>query len=150
MLFERAVKELTTVISKSEDAYINEGWVRAKMESYFEGKRGTSRLDIVIDKFISQNSVEAPTSEILRLSIMQYTFGYFVRDIVYANRFRNDPEKCKAYGGEHTKLLFANALIQWKIMCEQLGYNFEEMLSLGQEHLEERYKDFNRDGWAKL
>jgi hypothetical protein len=67
---------------------------------------------------------------------------------VYANRFRNN-EKDAALYRAHSKLLFANALIQWKLMCEQLGFDWDEMLALGQTHLEERFKDFQKDGWAK-
>ncbi len=150
MLFQKAIEPLTLVIQKEIGEYLGPSWVEERLEMFFNGQRKRDKTDEVIANFISENCVEAPTTEVLRLSIMQYTFGYFVRDIVYANRFRNNLERCKAYKGEHTKLLFANSLIQWKLMCEQLGYDWDEMLALGQEHLEERYKDFMKDGWAKL
>ena len=150
MLFETAVKKLTPILQEEIGGYLTESWVESRLELFFDGKRSEDKADMIMSSFIKDNSVEAPTSEIFRLVIMQYTFGYFCRDITYKNRFRNNPTKRKIYGGEHTKLLFANALIQWKLMCEQLGWDWEEMLALGQEHLEERYKDFMKDGWAKL
>jgi len=149
MLFDKAIIPVTELIHKEGMGYITESWVRVRMERYFEGSREGDKAGFIIDKFVRDNLVEAPTTEILRLSIMEYTFGYFVRDLVYKNRFRNNPKDRGIYEA-HSKLTFANALIQWKLMCEQLGFDWNEMLALGQEHLEERYKDFMKDGWAKV
>ena len=149
MLFETAIKELLPVIHKEGYTFYTEEAIRAYMEVYFGGIVVKDKFWQIVDKFVCEKSVEAPTSEILRLAIMGYTFGYFQRDIIYKNRFRNNP-KDKGIYMAHSKLSFANALIQWKLMCEQLGFDWEEELALGQEHLEERYKDFRKDRWAKL
>lgn len=148
MLFERAIKELTPILQEQIGSYITESWVEDNLELYFDSM-GRDYTDGIIPQFVRENHVEAPTTEILRLAIMQYTFGYFSRDLVYKNRFRNNPKDFGVYRA-HSKLSFANALIQWKLMCEQLGFDWDEMLALGQEHLEERYKDFMKDGWTKL
>lgn len=149
MLFEKAMAPLMQKLVLEGVGYATESWVRAMLENFFDGKREDGRVGRVVEEFVTENLVEAPTTEILRLSIMQYTFGYFVKDLVYKNRFRNTPRDYGLYKA-HSKLAFANALIQWKLMCEQLGFDWDEMLALGQEHLEERYKDFMKDGWAKL
>jgi len=149
MLFEKAIIPLTKLLQEMGNTYITESWTRDRLGMFFDGDRKSDKSDEVIKKFVTDNLVEAPTIEILRLSIMEYTFGYFVRDLVYKNRFRNNPKDCGVYTA-HSKLSFANALIQWKLMCEQLGFDWDEMLALGQEHLEERYRDFMEDGWAKL
>lgn len=149
MLFEKATAPLTRLLQGKGYNYLTESWVRERLERFFDGVSDKDGIHEILGKFVEENSVEAPTTEILRLSIMEYTFGYFVRDLVYKNRFRNNPIDKGIYT-THSKLSFANALIQWKLMCEQLGFDWDEMLALGQEHLEERYKDFMRDGWAKL
>lgn len=149
MLFEKAIAPLTQAFYEEGITYATESWVESELELFFEGERGDDVISKIIEKFVTDNSVEAPTTEILRLSIMEYTFGYFIRDLVYKNRFRNSPKDFGLYRA-HSKLSFANALIQWKLMCEQLGFDWNEMLALGQEHLEERYKDFMKDGWASL
>ena len=149
MLFEKAITPLTRKFHEEGLDYANESWTRDRLELFFDGDRGDNEVVRIIEGFVTENLVEAPTTEILRLSIMQYTFGYFVRDLVYKNRFRNNPRDQGVYRA-HSQLTFANALIQWKLMCEQLGFDWDEMLALGQEHLEERYKDFMKDGWAKL
>jgi len=149
MLFEKAIAPLTKILQGDGDSYITESWTQDRLGMFFDGDRKGDKADGIIKKFVTDNLVEAPTTEILRLSIMEYTFGYLVKDLVYKNRFRNNPKDYGVYKA-HSKLAFANALIQWKLMCEQLGFDWDEMLVLGQEHLEERYKDFMEDGWAKL
>jgi len=149
MLFEKAVEKILPILQKEIGSYLTESWVKKRLEDFFDGKKVGDKTDTVISTFVWKNFVEAPTTEILRLSIMEYTFGYFVRDLVYKNRFRNNPKDRGIYKA-HSQLSFANALIQWKLMCEQLGFDWDEMLALGQEHLEERHKDFMEDGWAKL
>uniref|UniRef100_A0A6M3K4J3 Uncharacterized protein n=1 Tax=viral metagenome TaxID=1070528 RepID=A0A6M3K4J3_9ZZZZ len=150
MLFEKGVAKSLVEIQKRGYGYYSEHSLTSYMEAFFEGTLPKeSALYKHIANLVEEYNIEAPTSEILRLSIMEYTFGYFVRDLVYKNRFRNNEKDARVYNA-HSKLTFANALIQWKLMCEQLGFDWEEMLALGQEHLEERYKDFRQDGWAKL
>lgn len=149
MLFEKAIAPLTKILQDRIGNYLTDTWVRVRLEMFFDGKKEKDGAEKIIQEFVSKNLVEAPATEILRLSIMQYTFGYFTRDILYKNRFRNNPKDYGIYKA-HSQLSFANALIQWKLMCEQLDWDWDEMLALGQEHLEERYKDFMIDGWTKL
>ena len=147
MLFEKSILPLTKILQDELVGYINPTWTREALARYYNGEGKGNKADKIVAKFVCDNLVEAPTTEVARTAIMQYTFGYFCRDIVYKNRFRNSPVDLGVYTA-HSKLSFANALIQWKLMCEQLGFDWDEMLALGQEHLNERYKDFIRDGWT--
>lgn len=44
----------------------------------------------------------------------------------------------------------ADMLTQLFLLCETLSWNFDDLRVMGMQHLEERQKDFIRDGWAEI
>lgn len=144
MLFEKAIPLLTQRLFNDGVKYATNSWSESLLIEYFAGKNPKGEVGQLVGEFIRDNLVEPPTSISFRLNIVSYTLGYLIRDLVYMERFPQDAHIYKA----HAKLSFANALIQWKLLCEQLGLVWGEELALGEEHLRERYKDFEQDGWV--
>lgn len=112
-----------------------------------------------IEKVLAELKKNEPTSDnkFFRLSIIAYEFGDLNRAIVYANRFNEsnktqygskwkDPDGILAEG----KLALADMLTQIQMLCLTLEWDFEELRELGANHLRERQKDFQRDGWAEV
>uniref|UniRef100_A0A6M3LJT1 Uncharacterized protein n=1 Tax=viral metagenome TaxID=1070528 RepID=A0A6M3LJT1_9ZZZZ len=150
MIFENAVKDVTGILHNEGHHFVTEDWVRQTMREHFVHKLDLSNgVKGKIGDFISTNLVEPPTSLIARTAIMAYTAGYLYRDLVYMERFPRDSKDYKIHKA-HSQLSFANALIQWKLLAEQLGLDWDEMIALGEEHLKERYKDFTEDGWVGM
>lgn len=100
-----------------------------------------------------------PTSDnrFFRLSIIAYELGDLNRAIVYANRFNESngvqfgsnwksPDAVIAEG----KLAMLDLLTQLHMLCLSMNWDFEELRELGAQHLEERQKDFIRDGWTEV
>ena len=147
MIFEKAIEPLRVELVERGFAYTTLVHTEACLREYFKGNRQQGDFGKLIEQFVDENLVEAPTSIPFRVSIMTYTFGYLARDLVYMERF---PKNAKDYRihKAHSELSFANALIQWTLLCEQMGLDWDEMLALGGEHLRERYKDFHEDGWV--
>jgi hypothetical protein len=150
MLFEEAIPLIERRLwAEGFDYLMGGSWVRAVMEEHYDGKNTDhfGEAGKIVTNFIKENLVEAPTSLAFRMAIMAYTQGYLFRDLVYMERFPKNTQDYNVHK-EHSKLTFANALIQWTLLCKQLNLDWDEMLRLGEEHLAERYRDFQEDGWV--
>lgn len=101
-----------------------------------------------------------------RLAIINYEFGDLNRSIVYSERFCNDETIFKV--GDNKKVMFrdgfkdkniilsegklalSDMLTQLYLLSLSLGWDWEELRKDGCQHLEERHKDFKRDGWTEV
>ncbi len=112
-----------------------------------------------IEKELIELKKNEPSSdnEFFRLAIMDYELGDLARSLVYSNRF-NESNKVQ-YGSNwispevilsNGKLAMADLVTQLHMLCLSLGWNFEDLRELGLEHLRERQKDFERDGWSEV
>jgi len=92
-----------------------------------------------------------PTSDnqFFRLAILMYEMGDLNRSIVYAERFKDD-EKARITHLANGKLALADALAQIYLLCQSVGWNFNDLRKLGAEHLKERQEDFKRQGWRDI
>jgi hypothetical protein len=81
-----------------------------------------------------------------RLLIITYEMGDLTRDIFYANRF---PEEREAHLA-NVSLSIADLLVQLSLLCKELGLDEEELRRLGWNHLQERYQEFQKRGWAPV
>jgi len=116
----------------------------------------TTKSDCVDTKLKILKSQE-PNSDNLffRLAIIGYEWGDLQRSIVYAERFRNkllfrDGFKDKSIILSEGKLAMADMLTQLYLLTISLGWDWDELRELGAQHLEERHKDFKRDGWTEV
>lgn len=150
MIFENALPGLQKLLQDNGYSYATSSWVEATARQYYARELKSGKLKNLIEAYITDNLVEPPTPIMFRIAIMAYTAGYLYKDLVYMERFPNKDSKDYRARKAHSQLTFANALIQWKLLCEQLGLDWEEMLKLGEEHLKERYADFQKDGWVGL
>lgn len=89
---------------------------------------------------------EKPADIFFRLSIISYEIGDLNKDIVYAFRF---PDQKRAHLA-NAQLSLADALTQLSILCKELGFDEEELRKLGWQHLEERYGEFEENGWEVI
>lgn len=119
--------------------------------------------------------LQEPNSDNLffRNSIIGYEWGDLQRAIVYAERFTNKETIFKVEDGKKVmfrdgfkdrntilsegKLAMADLLTQLCLLSISLeemtgdeGWDFGKLRELGAQHLEERHKDFKRDGWAEV
>lgn len=104
-----------------------------------------------IDKLLAELKKNEPTSDnqFFRLSIIAYEMGDLHRSIVYAERFKNDP-KIRAGHLANGRLALADALTQLYLLCMSLEWDFHALRKLGADHLAERHRDFERDGWSEI
>ena len=99
-----------------------------------------------------------PTSDNLffRTNIIMYEFGDLCRSIVYAERFKNNKTLFRdGFKNTNTilsegKLAMADIITQLRMLCLSIEWNFDELSELGIKHLEERQKDYIRDGWNEV
>lgn len=75
--------------------------------------------------------------------------GGLNRSIVYAERFRDDKKARIAYLA-NGKLALADILTQLYLLCQSVGWDFNELRKLGVEHLKERHEDFKKQGWNEI
>lgn len=103
------------------------------------------------DKLLVELKRNEPTSDnkFFRLAIIAYEMGDLNRSIVYAERFKDD-EKARIAHLANGKLALADALTQMYLLCESVGWNFNDLRKLGAEHLKERQEDFKRQGWRDI
>ncbi len=109
--------------------------------------------------YIKELKKNEPTSdnEFFRTNIIMYEFGDLCRSIVYAKRFK-DTDKILFRDGfkncdtilSEGKLAMADMITQLRMLCVSLNWSFDELSELGIKHLEERYKDHQRDGWSEV
>jgi len=122
-------------------------------------------LDSEVDNVLKQLKSQEPNSDNLffRLAIINYEFGDLNRAIVYSERFCNDETMFKIEEGKEVmfrdgfkdkkvilsegRLAMADMLTQLYLLSLSLGWDWNELRKLGADHLAERHKDFNRDGW---
>lgn len=104
-----------------------------------------------IEKELTELKKNEPTSDnqFFRMCIASYEFGDLHRSIVYSERFKNDP-KIRAAHLANGKLALADLLTQLCLLCMTQEWNFEGLRRLGVEHLKERHRDFERDGWSEI
>ena len=104
-----------------------------------------------VDKLLIQLKKNEPTSDnqFFRLAILMYEMGDLNRSIVYAERFKND-EKARIAYLANGKLALADALTQLHLLCQSVGWNFNDIRKLGVEHLKERQEDFKKQGWREI
>lgn len=121
-----------------------------------ENKKENSLRDIPeniveVDKLLKELKKNEPTSDNLfyRLSIIAYEMGDLHRAVAYAERFKNDPKIRTGYLADG-KLALADTLTQLFLLCETLEWDFHKLRKLGADHLAERHKDFERDGWCDV
>ncbi len=130
---------------------------------YFESKDENS-----IDKLLKQLKSQEPNSDNLffRNSIIGYEWGDLQRAIVYAERFTKSDIPYKVEKGNKVmfrdgfkdrdtilsegKLAMADMLTQLYLLTISLEWDWYELRKLGAKHLEERHKDFKRDGWTEV
>ena len=91
-------------------------------------------------------SIEPETPLLLRAAILSYEVGAITRAMVYASRFTGTKDAYLA--AAQTDI--GDAIVQLELLCSQLGFSFYDTMDMGWEHLAERYKDFEQDGWAKV
>ena len=104
-----------------------------------------------VDKLLIELKKNEPTSDnqFFRLAIIAYEMGDLNRSIVYAERFKND-EKARIAYLANGKLALADALTQLHLLCQSVGWNFNDIRKLGVEHLKERQEDFKKQGWREI
>lgn len=104
-----------------------------------------------VDRLLIELKKNEPTSDnqFFRLAILAYEMGDLNRSIVYAERFKND-EKARIAHLANGKLALADALTQLHLLCQTVGWNFNELRKLGAQHLKERQEDFKRQGWREI
>ena len=100
-----------------------------------------------------------PTSDntFFRTNIIMYEFGDLCRSVVYAERFKNSNKTLFRDGFKDTstilsegKLAMSDMITQLRMLCLSFEWNFDELSELGIKHLEERQKDYIRDGWNEV
>ena len=130
----------------------NSGGNLEKIKSTDEKDIGNATEDVSdVDKLLIQLKNGEPTSDnqFFRLAILAYEMGDLNRSMVYAERFKDD-EKARIAYMANGKLALADALTQIYLLCQSVGWNFNELRKLGAEHLKERQEDFKRQGWRDI
>lgn len=96
-----------------------------------------------------------PTSDnpFFRLAIIGYeiqkTFGSLERAIVYAERFKHNPELRKQEL-KNAQLELGDAFTQLQLLAITYGFDIDETRMLGAHHLAERHEDFKIKGWCEV
>lgn len=89
----------------------------------------------------------SPQRTILRSAIMGYELGDIQKFAVkYAQQ--NLDSNIKKGLEENAKLGMADLVIQLRMFCEDMGWEFDSIQALGLEHLKERHEELKVDGWA--
>ncbi len=127
-----------------------------------------SRRRYNVDDLLQYLKSQEPNSDNLffRLAIINYEFGDLNRAVVYSERFCNnetifkikDSKKVMFKDGfkdkkiilSEGKLAMADMLTQLYLLSLSLGWDWNELRKLGAQHLDERHKDFKRDGWTEV
>jgi len=100
-----------------------------------------------------------PTSDnkFFRTNIIMYEFGDLCRSIDYVERFKNSNKTLFRDGFKDTKtilsegkLAMADMITQLRMLCLSFEWDFDNLSELGIKHLEERQKDYIRDGWNEV
>lgn len=85
---------------------------------------------------------------IMRAAIMGYELGPIQQYAVYNGRLQMDAVLMKGYE-ENAKLGMADLITQCRMMCLEMGWNFDDIQKQGLDHLKERHVEFEKDGWAE-
>ncbi len=133
-----------------EDLRIQLADKRKKRKFFFEDMNTESKFDCVDNKLRYLKSQELSSDNLFfRLAIIDYELGDLTRSIVYSERFIKEAMFRDGMLAEG-KLAMADVLTQLYLLCISLGWNFGELRKIGAKHLEERQKDFKRDGWKEV
>lgn len=138
--------------NESVDNAKNSGSNLEKIKSTDEKNIDSITEDVSnVDKLLIQLKKDEPTSDnqFFRLAIITYEMGDLNRSIVYAERFRNDEKARTAYLA-NGKLALADLLTQLHLLCQTVGWDFNELRMLGAKHLNERQEDFKKEGWSDI
>lgn len=80
-----------------------------------------------------------------RMNILTYEWGNAVQRIYYSIRFPDDKEIYL----KDAKLKLGEVLTMFQMLCQELGFDFEEVREQGLEHTKERYEDFEINKWSE-
>lgn len=78
-----------------------------------------------------------------RLCILSYELGRAINSIYYSIRFPND----KSTHLKLARIEVGDLITQIQVLCQELGWDFEEVRREGLQHTEERYQDFEINEW---
>ena len=99
-----------------------------------------------MDKFsFSANSVNNQTPKDTLL-ILGYECGDILRHEHYREVYGNDPGHSFYCSEGNHKLAVADAISMLRLYCKLKGWDFEELLALGEEHYMERMVDLKMHG----
>lgn len=74
-----------------------------------------------------------------RMNIVTYHWGKCVRDVIYSLRF---PEDRKVYL-KNAELNIGDTVIMLIMLCQDLGFDFSDVVELGFKHTSEKFKEIN-------
>jgi len=101
-----------------------------------------------LKKIRSQEPKNDKFTPIIRALIVGYEIGDIQRYVkIRAQENLSDGIK-KGYE-QNAKLGLADAVIQLRLLCMDLGWNFDDLQYLGLKHLKERFVELKRDGFAE-
>ena len=85
---------------------------------------------------------------VTRAAIMGYELGDLQQFAVYNARSNMDPHVLWSYQ-ENAKLALADLLIQARMVCMDMSWDFDTIQELGLQHLQERMSEIQQDGFAE-
>ncbi|ADI73542.1 hypothetical protein Metev_0636 [Methanohalobium evestigatum Z-7303] len=85
---------------------------------------------------------------VTRAAIMGYELGDLQQFAVYNARSNMDPQILGSYR-DNAKLALSDLLIQARMVCMDMGWDFDEVQELGLQHLQERMSEIQQDGFAE-
>lgn len=94
-----------------------------------------------ISKLLKELNPNEPLSDTILVFI--YELGDLAKCIHRINREKDDEIK-RGYLAEAKKAL-ADVITQTRLICERLGFNFEDLKLLGEQEMEDKIKWRNKD-----
>lgn len=85
---------------------------------------------------------------VLRGTIMGYELGE-IQKFAVRNSQGSIPKELMVGHANHAKLGMADLLTQCRMFCFDNGWNFDDIQEMGMNHLIERQKEFQKDGWGE-
>ncbi|MCK4527997.1 hypothetical protein KAW18_11565 [candidate division WOR-3 bacterium] len=96
----------------------------------------------------NQEPQSSDTKNIIRTNIMGYELGA-IQQFTTKNSQSNLPEPIKRGLEAEAKLGMADLIIQCRMLCLDMYWNFDEIQKIGLQHLKERHEDFKKEGFAE-
>lgn len=81
-----------------------------------------------------------------RVAIITYEWGKTVHSLLYSERFSED----KNLHLVNAKVELGDLLTMIHMLCQETGFDFEELRKTGLEHAKERYKEFEDNKWKEM